>query len=274
MALSIVFEDQSDFHEIEDLAVAAIFNQCARWEYVKFNRLGLHIASSQEMGRSIWEMPLLVEFHITSYSESEDLLGHFNAPNLRQVNARLSHDLHFLQFFSKESWEQLTTLQMDDIPPAIARTILKQTMNLVHCWLNLWDEPEDEGGPTDQVSLPHLETLLLTSDRTSLINALLRCLVVPSLRILAIQESFLSELSDDPGHPDPVVSLSRVLRTWTLTRPLERLYLLSPALVQPDEYRAAFPEIDPHGLDFDHGPQGDWEPPHDIWGHRWTIGRL
>ncbi|KAJ7073799.1 hypothetical protein C8F01DRAFT_1360580 [Mycena amicta] len=209
LPLSIVFRcsPNSDSHaEIISNAAAALLDHCSRWQYATW-RFPLRLDTT--LRREIRDMPRLLDLHIYSESFSAELLlGHIDAPALRKLAGRLGDDTFYLKLFSEETWSNLTTLKLSDVPPYIAASILKNTASLVHCWLHFFFD-DDPVADSTNLSLPHLETLILEGSWCWVVDELLGALVIPSIQRLAIQEAFLSERSVDPTE-----SLLRLLRTF------------------------------------------------------------
>ncbi|KAJ7073769.1 hypothetical protein C8F01DRAFT_2423 [Mycena amicta] len=263
LPLSIVFQcsPNNDEYLSHAYAAAALLNHCSRWQYATWR-----VSARPDSDVTVpvrREMPTLVDLHIHSHSISGELvLCHINAPALRKLAGRLKDDTFYFRLFSEETWSHLTTLKLSDVPPYIAAPILKDTACLVHCWLHFYNDDPIE--PCPELSLPHLETLILDASWSSSrrANKLLNALAIPSLQRIAIREGFLLAMSDDPTQ-----SLLRILRTSTA--PLERLCILSPNNGREERYRAALPTIS--RFDFPAVPEGcAWVPTDEAWTAPWT----
>ncbi|KAJ7073800.1 hypothetical protein C8F01DRAFT_1098395 [Mycena amicta] len=260
--LSIVFRcspnsDSQAYAEIISNAAAALLDHCSRWQYATW-RFPRRLDTT--LRREIRDMPILLDLHI--YSESigaELVLGHIDAPALRKVAGRLFDDDFYFKLFSEETWSNLTTLKLGDVPPYIAASILKNTACLVHCWLHFLDDDDPVADGTT-LSLPHLETFIMDSWFPRA-NELLNGLSIPSIQRLAIREGFLLEMSDDPTQ-----SLLRLLRTCTS---VEELCIFGIGEVPEVKYRAALPTISR----FDFQLVSDdavWVPTDEAWTAPWT----
>ncbi|KAJ7073768.1 hypothetical protein C8F01DRAFT_1098276 [Mycena amicta] len=265
LPLSIVYRCSPNNEEYlpQAYAAAALLDHCSRWQYATWHVSARPDSESDATVPVRREMPTLVDLHIHSHSMSAEAnLSCINAPALRKVAGRLRDDTFYFRLFSEETWSNLTTLKLSDVPPYIAMSILKDTTCLVHCWLHFYDDDPIE--PCPELSLPHLETLILDASWSSSrrANKLLNALAIPSLQRIAIREGFLLAMSDDPTQ-----SLLRILRTSTA--PLERLCILSPNNGREERYRAALPTIS--RFDFPAVPEGyAWVPTDEAWTAPWT----
>ncbi|KAJ7073814.1 hypothetical protein C8F01DRAFT_3312 [Mycena amicta] len=259
LPLSIVFRCSPNSYshaEIISNAAAALLDHCSRWQYATW-RFPPWLDTT--LRREIRDMPILLDLHIYSESTGAELvLGHIDAPALRKVAGRLCDDDFYFKLFSEETWSNLTTLKLSDVPPHIAASILKNTACLVHCWLHLFDD--NSVADCTNLSLPHLETFIVDGwfPRAS---ELLDALAIPSLQRLAIREGFLLAMSDDPTQ-----SLLRILRTCTS---IEELCIFGFGEVPQETYRAALPTIS--HLDFQRvSDDAVWVPTDEAWTAPWT----
>ncbi|KAJ7073772.1 hypothetical protein C8F01DRAFT_1360562 [Mycena amicta] len=263
LPLSIVFrcsptyEDYLSHAQMIFSGAAALLDHCSRWQYATWR---FPHTLDTALRREIRDMPILLDLHI--YSESigaELVLGHIDAPALRKVAGRLFDDDFYFKLFNEETWSNLTTLKLGDVPPYIAASILKNTACLVHCWLHFLDDDDPVADGTT-LSLPHLETFIMDSWFPRA-NELLNGLSIPSIQRLAIREGFLLTMSDDPTQ-----SLLRLLRTCTS---IEELCIFGLGEVPEETYRAALPTIS--HFNFQRvSDDAVWVPTDEAWTAPWT----
>ncbi|KAJ7653672.1 hypothetical protein DFH06DRAFT_1204431 [Mycena polygramma] len=203
----------------------------ARWQYLKLYLMGLPSATIEG------PMPQLrhLDFAINTITPFSFL----DAPLLRSVILN-----HIAVPRISLPWAQLTSLTLYDMFPRECMSLLRQTPNLIHFKVHLWEEGSsvnrDHLGPA--ITLSHLESLALhpTED---IVAGFLHALIVPALRRLHIPESFFG--SEPLNSLTTFVSTShchleevRILRERT--GPSGTLYRRK---VSDDSFRAAFPSI-------------------------------
>ncbi|KAF7348478.1 DNA mismatch repair protein 2 [Mycena venus] len=179
LPLSIEMEFMWEFVPEEVFSILA--HHCARWEYVT-----LAICFECDLAAIQGAMPLLrqLEIRFEGYSPPSSPIRFRELPRLRSATLwDISNPTDFLP------WFQLTslTLLLDHLHKAT--TILRQAVNLVHCFLVL----PDEEVPTSDVRLPCLELLVMTRfvPEDNVPTQYLEILITPALRTLEILEAFL-----------------------------------------------------------------------------------
>ncbi|KAJ7157461.1 hypothetical protein C8R46DRAFT_1355762 [Mycena filopes] len=95
-------------------------------------------------------------------------------------------------------WAQLTSVSLHNVYPRECVPILKQTPNLLHCELLIFNV---DIADTTELTLPSLQSLILQSDCNSRVIGYLDSLTLPALRNLSIAESFLGENPIDALNP-------------------------------------------------------------------------
>ncbi|KAJ7885252.1 hypothetical protein B0H13DRAFT_2277894 [Mycena leptocephala] len=154
----------------------------ARWE-----RLQLDFLSQYDLPIFNGPMPLLRYLKLHLHRPPADAIAAvlFDAPLLRTVilNAHATSKVIL-------PWAQLTSLALIYVFPHQCVPILQQTSNLVRCELHIFFDPNrNHRGP--DVTLAHLESLILISPGRESVPDFLETLIVPALRRLEVPECFL-----------------------------------------------------------------------------------
>jgi len=202
----------------------AVLPYRARWEYVKL-RLVVAVFSPIE-----WEAPLLrhLDLHLRCliYEGAFVIRG---APFLRTAVLDVDDAKDVVL-----PWAQLTSLTLRHTLLFDSERFLKQTPNLVHCQLDLYDGGI-EGVPfITEITLPHLESFCW--DGSHIIRSLsdtLGAFRVPALRSLQFSELLL--------YPDPIEFLTSFISKSNCD--LEEVRITGDRFVHEDSYQEAFPSI-------------------------------
>ncbi|KAJ7161187.1 hypothetical protein C8R46DRAFT_1223497 [Mycena filopes] len=210
----------------------------ARWEVISVGA----IQSTRCLDIS-GPWPRLRHLNLGSHCESSfTVLGFLDAPLLRTAILSFTRTpgLSFTPSGVTLPWTQLTSLTLRYIWPQDCFSVLEQTPNLTHCDLILNYKPHSGSiPPSPAVTLPHLQSLILTYYDDKPILDCLGTFIVPSLRSLNIIERFLgSESSDDS---DPLHSLAAFMSKSGCT--LQEVIISDRRTISGCAYRAAFPSI-------------------------------
>jgi hypothetical protein len=128
-------------------------------------------------------------------------------------------------------WAQLTSLTLNVLLPAEYVPILNQTINLVQCELEIYDE--GDGYHPGDITLRCLESLVLApADRDMQPMGYLDPFILPALRRLEFPHEFLA---------DPLVALRSLISRSQCT--LETVRINGPVLTSKATYHAEFPSI-------------------------------
>ncbi|KAJ7704151.1 hypothetical protein B0H16DRAFT_1902134 [Mycena metata] len=202
-------------------AVALIVLHAARWEYVM-----LHV-SPADFRRLVAPLPMLRRLGLSFDGPIDDPLPAPDAPLLRAVALDFNYET---QSPIALPWAYLTSLTIINTTPEECAPLLQQTLNLVHCELGLVHNDT----VLQDITLPRLESFILTVGGYYSLTSFLAVLQVPSLRILRIADAF-------PGN-SPVESLRSFIAKSGCT--LEELAVTGTRSTERDEaYRQAFPSI-------------------------------
>jgi hypothetical protein len=134
-------------------------------------------------------------------------------------------------------WAQLTSLVLHKVYPHECVPVLQRTPNLVHCELELY-----HGFPHHQladITFPCLEYLTLKDPGGESVRGYLETLIVPTLRNLAVAESFLQ--------PSPIESLTSFISKSGCK--LQQVRITDDRTVAKNSYRRAFPLIPEFAFD-------------------------
>ncbi|KAF7352461.1 F-box domain-containing protein [Mycena venus] len=154
-----------------------------RWEHLKLYVCGLDLSTIDG------PMPLLRHLDVELLEKSPTVLAFHDVPLLRTVVLG-----HYASASVILPWVQLTSLVLTDVGPSRCFPILQQTTNLVHCELEIGIE--DDGLdvaylPERNITLPYLDSLVLTNVDGEAVHVFLNPFVVPALRRLTLEEEFL-----------------------------------------------------------------------------------
>ncbi|KAF7335591.1 hypothetical protein MVEN_02213400 [Mycena venus] len=140
-------------------------------------------------------------------------------------------------------WAQLTALTLNPVHLDECVPTLRQTSNLLHCELGLW---ENHGVLPSEVHLPRLESLILHYLDGLVMSGPLETFIVPALRSLHVPESPVDRISS-------FISKSGCkLQHLAITGKIN-------AIQDVREYRHAFPSILKLSLCGWHQPESGYE---------------
>ncbi|KAJ6468679.1 hypothetical protein C8R47DRAFT_1151328 [Mycena vitilis] len=131
-------------------------------------------------------------------------------------------------------WTQLTSITLLGVYPSECVPVLVQTLNLVHCELELCSGDTDPELCPD-ITLSSLESLVLRkhTNTSSPVTDFFLSFVVPALRSL--------EIPEDCMKPDPIESLTTFISRSKCR--LEQLHVTGLLLVPETSYREALPSL-------------------------------
>nr|GAT44238.1 predicted protein [Mycena chlorophos] len=241
-------------------------------------------------------MPLLVglELSFAKFEESDPspalLPASFDAPRLRGIDLRLTWGRGLSQQFKCTSWATLTALRLVGVYPTDASRVLRETKSLACCRLLFRHYVDEFEAPLNSAKLllPALQSLVISEydsmgERSEIVSACLSSLVLPRLRILAIHEWYLEDLSgeEDVDVANTATSLGTLLEKWKpnhvnsqqITSKLHRLYITASGLGTNAERRqnhlasaiseeVFFPKV---------SGNEEWEAPESVWSSRWVV---
>ncbi|KAJ7186628.1 hypothetical protein C8R46DRAFT_1273365 [Mycena filopes] len=201
----------------------------ARWEYLEVN------LTSYELTAIEGPLPFLRQLNLTVEEDSDDAdvdpVALLDVPLLRNVTLD-DNTIRRIRL----PWAQITSLTLNRVYREDCAPLLAQTRNLVHCRLLLFNDPNP--GPTLHVSLPHLQTLVMTQEGANPVLEYLDTFVAPALLTLQVPESFLG--------PEPIEYLRLFICTSDCK--LRDVVITGGKIESIDSYRSAFPSIDRFSL--------------------------
>ncbi|KAF7295686.1 MFS general substrate transporter [Mycena indigotica] len=213
LPLSIVFHCPT--HTMTPIlsdAFATLLSHCSRWQYADI-MVPASIPVEEQAGGEWRAMPMLLELQVYVHSaDTEPHLGRLRPPNLKTFVGRLTDDSYYCEMLASEVWQNLTTLELNDIPLQDIAPLLSQTHALVHCWLDIWNHRPVDDFP--DIQLPNLETLILKGHgQAGDTNTLLTSLTLPALQQLGILDAFIVGFApaDSDTHINSLVSLVQKL---------------------------------------------------------------
>ncbi|KAF8150401.1 hypothetical protein K438DRAFT_1865772 [Mycena galopus ATCC 62051] len=222
--LSIHFDkDDIDEPHASEL-LAAVAPHRTRWEYLDLSLSPSQIAIIQG------PMPLLRYLDLTVLQRKPYAVVAFSpAPLLRSIILRATSPLNFVFPLG-----QMTSLTLEMIWRSEYVVILRQTYNLVHCELGIWIDHGDASDLQEHgIELPCLESLAMKNDDAPNVADYLDDFLVPALRSLRLEESFLGR--------EPIDRLSSFIANSGCD--LKEIYVADRKLVSKASYRDAFPSI-------------------------------
>ncbi|KAJ7629745.1 hypothetical protein DFH06DRAFT_709491 [Mycena polygramma] len=225
----------------KDKVVEAVLPHRTRWQSLRIDLAALDLRIFDG------PMPLLRNLELMVHEDPPEKVVVSGAPLLRSVTLTCVAALRV-----QLPWAQLTSLTLFNVYPSECVAILTLTRNLVHCKLCVFYHAGNNAEPQD-ISLPCLESLVLTQPSRHPATNFLRVFVVPALRIL--------ELSQLSIAPDPIDSLSAFISKSGCT--LQTLHLTGVRVISKKHYRQAFPSIrdllfDPARPDGEDSVSSDW----------------
>ncbi|KAJ7896038.1 hypothetical protein B0H14DRAFT_2495581 [Mycena olivaceomarginata] len=199
--------------------LASVVPHRARWEYLNLRYLPvshLHILEGP--------MPLLRRLDWVSHLPTATKLACHEAPLLRTavLNAVAAGSAIL-------PWTQLTSLTLLLVSPKECVPILRHTLNLVYCKLELIEDGEDDGVTPPDIIPSSLRSLTL--DGNGSVSRFLKSLLVPALHNLQIAESCLGSNTIDTL--TSFLSKSRCQ--------LQELCIAYRTRVSEESYRKTFP---------------------------------
>ncbi|KAJ6589381.1 hypothetical protein B0H19DRAFT_1226915 [Mycena capillaripes] len=214
--LSIRVEDVGNRRVDIAKVLAVVVPHHTRWEHVDLRLSLSHIPTIHV------PMPLLRHLDLRLPDTSEPCVFTFHEmPLLRTVS---------LNYTAAKSitlpWAQLTSLRLKNVAPCEYVPLLRQTLNLVRCDLDTFNDGElDMHGLN--IRLPYLESLTFKGEP---VLGCLEIFVVPTLRRLEIPELFLA--------PNPIEALASLVSRSGCE--LQEVCIMGSRL-PPDSYHQAFP---------------------------------
>ncbi|KAJ6589375.1 hypothetical protein B0H19DRAFT_236332 [Mycena capillaripes] len=198
--------------------LAVLVSHRTRWEHVD-----LHLSLSHVPTIS-GPMPLLRHLKLSLRPTREPSIFTFpEMPLLRTVT---------LNYIAAQNiilpWAQLTSLTLQAVAPREYGPLLRQTLNLVHCRLDIFND-EEIGMPED-IKLSSLESLILEGET---LTGCLETFVLPALRSLQIPPSFLT--------PKPIDILTSFISKSGCK--LHEVRIVDVKSIAQASYREAFPSI-------------------------------
>ncbi|KAJ7186630.1 hypothetical protein C8R46DRAFT_277138 [Mycena filopes] len=194
----------------------------ARWEYLEIRLV------PSELIAIVGPMPSLrhLDLGVTAGVDDGDAVTLLDVPLLRSVTLNGYATRHV-----NLPWAQITSLTLNYVYPDECQLLLEETSNLVHCRLDLMGSVDSDLVTLHEVSLPHLETLVMTGGS---VVEYLDAFIVPALLTLEIPESSLG--------PDPV----EYLRSFILASDckLRDVVITHEDTSSSYSYRSALPSID------------------------------
>ncbi|KAJ6589355.1 hypothetical protein B0H19DRAFT_1303485 [Mycena capillaripes] len=177
--LSIIVHHSIGCVELEILAV--IVPHRARWEHAVLEM------SSSDLPTICGPMPLLQHLNLSLDYPNYNVVVFDDIPRLNTVVLSQYATSHLIAL----PWAQLTFLTLNSVYRYEYSTILRQTLNLRHCVLDMFLEDTDASAPAE-FALPYLESLTL-HDCWNDMEVILYpdIFIVPALRQLEIPEQFL-----------------------------------------------------------------------------------
>ncbi|KAJ7178200.1 hypothetical protein C8R46DRAFT_1346420 [Mycena filopes] len=201
-----------------------------RWEYLKID-LRLSEAAIVIPG----PMPLLRHLDLANDDSLDDtnmypdLVALLDAPLLCSVILDNVTTRYIVL-----PWAQITSLTLKNAYATECAPVLAQMCNLVHCRLNLYNSRSHPYHHLPHVSLPHLETLVMTDARgpAGPVEEYLDTFVVPALLTLQVPGSFLG--------PEPIDYISSFISTSGCKL---RELVITGYIESTQSYEEAFPSI-------------------------------
>ncbi|KAJ7145481.1 hypothetical protein C8R46DRAFT_549537 [Mycena filopes] len=221
--LSMEIEGRGDVPDISPV-IEAVAPHRARWEHLR-----LAVPELQTDLPLLGPMPLLRSLTVRELYLPNTAGSQLDAPLLRSANIDDATAQHILL-----PWAQLTSLTLHNVFASECTPILQQTPYLVHCSLHLW-LPRVITDVPPQMSLPHLESLVITEEDADPVTGYLETFLVPGLSTLRIQEPCLGV--------DPIGGLrSFIGKSDCKLRDVVITHKKSGS-TSIDSYRNAFPSI-------------------------------
>ncbi|KAJ7149637.1 hypothetical protein C8R46DRAFT_1358706 [Mycena filopes] len=172
-------------------------------------------------------LPILrhLDLSLNSSPVPQEILMFSDAPQLQTVTLTDAAALGVVL-----PWSQLTSVTLNALDPHECASVLRQTPNLRLCELLL--VPRKTRVVFPEIRLPCLVSLTLRGFHQVVVTGYLDTLVVPTLRSLKVQESFLGE--------DPIATLTSFISKSGCQ--LHHLHITGKIYAR-DRYRPAFPRI-------------------------------
>ncbi|KAJ7659262.1 hypothetical protein DFH06DRAFT_1195391 [Mycena polygramma] len=202
-------------------ALTAFFAHRSRWEQVDFEAFPSHLSTIE----GPLPLPLLRCLHLSLYETPASTIATFSdAPMLRTA---------FLNYAAAAKialpWAQLTSLTLSWVIPEEWVPVLQQTVNLVHCSLEV--TRGGTGDPPADIKLVCLKSLALKARKA--VDGCLETFIFPALHHLEVPESFLGA--------NPIETLSSFISKSGCK--LHEIRIIGATEVLIDSYRQAFPSI-------------------------------
>jgi hypothetical protein len=219
-SLSIHTNEYEEWIHVPEI-LSTLVPHCARWEHLKL-RLLSHFPDSP--------LPLLRHLDLTLEKYSD-----LTFPDMPLLRTAVLHNVANSKIGLP--WSQLTSLTLRAIYPDECLSILRQTLNLVHCDVH-WEADVfrlDSNGARPEITLPCLESLTLWNPNDDLVIWHLDTFIVPALRSLRTPERFLA-----PGS-NLIESLASFMSKSGCR--LQEVCITGDRTVSGRSFRQAFPSI-------------------------------
>ncbi|KAJ7186629.1 hypothetical protein C8R46DRAFT_1273367, partial [Mycena filopes] len=211
--------------------IGAVAPHRGRWEHLR-----LAVEELQTDLPLLGPMPLLRSLTVRELYLPNTAGSRLDAPLLRSANLDDATAQHILL-----PWPQLTSLTLHDVFPSECTAILQQTPYLAHCSLYLWCPRAQNTDVLPQMSLPHLESLVMLEMAEDPATGYIETFIVPALSTLHIEESLLGV--------DPIRGLySFIGKSGCKLRDVV-IARTEGGTTSIDAYRGAFPSIAKFSID-------------------------
>ncbi|KAJ7037915.1 hypothetical protein C8F04DRAFT_1393277 [Mycena alexandri] len=199
----------------------------ARWEYVEMRPLTKHLAEIAG------PMPLLRHLTLSLHARVDTA----NTIAFQQTPMLCAVDLNHFAARLILPFAQLTSLTLRDVYPHECVPVLRQTAYLTYCKLSMFvsNNVLQPPGSARDISLPLLESLIITNHGADPVTICFSNLIVPALRHLAIPEHSLM--------PQPINALSAFIQRSGCTLETVRITGNLDSGLQEGAYQLAFPGV-------------------------------
>ncbi|KAF7334421.1 hypothetical protein MVEN_02271400 [Mycena venus] len=234
LSIELHYHDSED-GDSESKVLQAAFLHCERWECVELCSWGFDLPTIER------DLPLLRD--ITLDFEDASSAPYIIIRDASLLRKAVLGGVNFSKLVLP--WEQLTSLTVDPLDADAWLPILRQTSNLVHCELSLYDADFDNNSPPPVVILPCLQSLTCNiidigfDYNNAAYDGFLNVVFAPALRSLRIAEIFL--------RPNPIGSLASFIANSGCN--LEELTITGQISVPASSYHKAFPSIGKFSFD-------------------------
>ncbi|KAJ7073991.1 hypothetical protein C8F01DRAFT_5932 [Mycena amicta] len=248
-------------------ALSSLLEHRGRLEYVTLYLVDRKFEVHENLVDGELTLPSLLAIDSFSHKTDLDAVFLLNTPALRTAFLDLHTSVH-RQLLPRLPLAQLTRLELRNIGAVHVTEVLKQTVNLVHCRLELlYNQHFDEPALGYTICLPRLEMLILgaATDVYLRFGPCLDALRLPRLRQFCIDERIITGTSDTEWTTIyPLPMLSRYIECFGCV--LGTICIRDPSEVTQEEYKAGLSDIAGH-VDFAYAspfPGRDNIPPRGI----------